>query len=202
MNAAHELLRLVRLTATDPAGAAKRLQRYAGVVRAAILFRGCRCGALVNAQGHVRVVANGEVRLGEHVDFVKGVLPTAIVAHRGAELAIGAESVVAHSAHIEASRSVRIGRRCMIAPMVRVCDTDADGTAPIVIGDDVWLAHGVTVEPGVTIGAGSVVSAGSVVRSDVPPRSLAGGRPAVCAPLAAVETSAHRAAPAPAVPAG
>jgi maltose O-acetyltransferase len=73
----------------------------------------------------------------------------------------------------------------MIASMVRVCDVDADGAAPIVIGDDVWLAHGVIVEPGVTIGAGSVVSAGSVVRRDIPPRSLAAGNPVTCTPLVA-----------------
>lgn len=188
-----EALRLARLAATDAPAACRRMRRYAGVVRAAILFRGCRRGDLVNAQGYVKVVAEGEVRLGDRVQFVKGAIPTALIAHRGAELVIGSGTCLAHSASLEAWRSVRIGKRCNIASLVRVCDRDTDGMAPIAIGDDVWLAHGVTIEPGVTIGAGSVVSAGSVVRHDVPPRSLAAGSPAICGPLDTVDAYARQA---------
>jgi acetyltransferase-like isoleucine patch superfamily enzyme len=178
-----EALRFAQLVVVQPAEARIRLRRYVGAARAAILFRDCLMAGPVNAQGFVRVVAEGEVRLGDHVDFVRGVIPTWVVAHGGAELVIGAGTVVAPAAHLEASRSVRIGERCLIASRVRVCDYDGDGVAPIVIGDDVWLAHGVTIEPGVTIGAGSVVSAGSLVRHDVPPRSLA------------VDARAHRPSP-------
>lgn len=39
----------------------------------------------------------------------------------------------------------------------------------IVIEDDCWLGHGVTVLDGVTIGKGSVTLAGSVVTKDIPP---------------------------------
>jgi maltose O-acetyltransferase len=66
----------------------------------------------------------------------------------------------------------------MLASLVRICDRGRDGVSPVTIGDDVWLAHGVIVEPGVTIGDGSVVSAGSVVTRDVPAGHLAGGNPA------------------------
>jgi UDP-3-O-[3-hydroxymyristoyl] glucosamine N-acyltransferase len=170
----------------------RRLKRFAGVVRAAIVFRKCRRGQLVNVQGHVKIVAEGEVRLGDRVEFEEGPIPTALIARRGAELAIGSGTSLAHAAHIEAWRSVRIGQRCLIAPLVCICDHDADGVAPIVIDDDVWLAHGVTVEPGVRIGAGSVVSAGSVVRHDVPPHSLAAGAPASSVPLAAVAPKSAR----------
>ena len=51
-------------------------------------------------------------------------------------------------------------------------------SAPIVIGDGTWIAAGVTILPGVTIGAGSIIGAGSLVTCDVPPRTLALGRPA------------------------
>ena len=50
--------------------------------------------------------------------------------------------------------------------------------APIVIGNNVWLASSVTVVPGVHIGDGSIVAAGSVVTRDVPPNTLVGGVPA------------------------
>ncbi|MDP9831217.1 maltose O-acetyltransferase [Kineosporia succinea] len=49
---------------------------------------------------------------------------------------------------------------------------------PITVGDDVWIAGGVTVLPGVTIGAGAVIGAGSVVTRDVPPHTIAAGNPA------------------------
>jgi acetyltransferase-like isoleucine patch superfamily enzyme len=61
---------------------------------------------------------------------------------------------------------------------------DAPGK-PVVIGDDVWIAHAAIVEPGVRIGRGSVISAGSVVMEDVPDFSLAVGNPAHSVPLEA-----------------
>ncbi|MBW4645979.1 MAG: acyltransferase [Goleter apudmare HA4340-LM2] len=48
----------------------------------------------------------------------------------------------------------------------------------IVIEDDCWLGHGVTVLDGVTIGKGSVIGAGAVVNKDIPPFSVAVGIPA------------------------
>ena len=51
-------------------------------------------------------------------------------------------------------------------------------TAPVTIGDDVWIGGGVIVLPGVTIGDRSTIAAGAVVSRDVPPDSLAVGSPA------------------------
>ena len=48
----------------------------------------------------------------------------------------------------------------------------------VIIEDDVWLGHAVTVCAGVTIGKGSVIGAGSVVNKDIPPYSIAAGVPA------------------------
>ena len=64
-------------------------------------------------------------------------------------------------------------------------DEENGRIAPVTIADDVCVGHGAIVCPGVAIGRGSVVGAGSVVRSDVPPRSLAMGNPAMIRPLRA-----------------
>lgn len=66
----------------------------------------------------------------------------------------------------------------------RARQIDPDGTRhlwernlPIRVGNDVWLASNVTVNPGVTIGDGCVIGSGSVVTKDIPPYSLAFGNP-------------------------
>ena len=46
------------------------------------------------------------------------------------------------------------------------------------IGNDVWIAAGVSVLRGVTIGDGAVIGAGAVVTKDVEPYSIVAGVPA------------------------
>jgi phosphonate metabolism protein (transferase hexapeptide repeat family) len=48
----------------------------------------------------------------------------------------------------------------------------------VIIGNDVWIGHGVIVLPGVTVGDGAVLAAGAVVTKDVVPYTIVGGVPA------------------------
>ena len=57
-------------------------------------------------------------------------------------------------------------------------DEQGISTAPVTIGDDIWIGANAVILPGVTIGNHSVVAAGAVVTKDVPPRSLLAGVPA------------------------
>ena len=161
----------------------ERMKRGMGALRAAVLLRKCRCGARVNAQGFVRVVAEGSIVLGDRVQLFGGKIPTELIAGPGAELVVGENTMFNYSVSLEAQRSIRIGRRCRFGAMVCIRDFNDFGIDAVVVGDDVWLAHGVIVEPGVHIGDGAVVSAGSVVIDDVPPRTLAAGNPAIHVPL-------------------
>lgn len=64
---------------------------------------------------------------------------------------------------------------------------------PVRIGNDCWLAAGVTVCPGVTIGDNCVIGAGSVVTRDIPANSLAAGVPCrVIRPLSETDSLRHK----------
>ncbi|CAK7064790.1 MAG: Maltose O-acetyltransferase [Eubacterium sp.] len=54
-------------------------------------------------------------------------------------------------------------------------------TAPVVIGDNVWIGGGAIILPGVTIGDNVVIGAGSVVTKDIPSDKIAIGSP--CRPV-------------------
>jgi len=89
---------------------------------------------------------------------------------------------------IVAKERVEIGRDCYIAWGVTICDHDFHPifkagkpgieTAPIRIGDGVWIGMNATILKGVTIGDGAVVAAGAVVTRDVPAHAMVGGTPA------------------------
>ena len=50
-------------------------------------------------------------------------------------------------------------------------------TAPVTIGDNVWIGGGVIIMPGVSIGNNVVIGAGSVVTEDIPDDVIAYGSP-------------------------
>lgn len=101
-----------------------------------------------------------------------------------ATLNLGAGSTMNDGGRIVCSESITIGKNTLIAHNVTIRDNDSHTivgkpfSAPVTIGDHVWICDGVTVLKGVTIGDGAIVGAGSVVTKDVPPRCLAVGNPA------------------------
>ena len=162
----------------------ERVRRGIGVLRARIALRRCVIlGKRINVLGRVRVIAGGRIEIGERVQFWEGTIAQELVCAEGARIHIGGSTVFNYGVSLRATTSIEIGPRCMFGSLVLVHDENRVKKAPIVIGSDVWIAHGAIIAPGVTIGEGSVVGAGSVVVDDVPPFSLAAGNPARSTPL-------------------
>ncbi len=144
--------------------------------------------ASVTIEPYVSLAATdgGSIRLGERTALAAN---AALVAKYGT-LEIGADSFIGIGAVIVAREAVRIGRDALIAEYVTIRDQDhlfgGEGptaragftTAPITIGDNVWLGAKVTVTKGVTIGDNSVIAANSVVTRDIPANVVAAGAPA------------------------
>ncbi|MEA5574943.1 acyltransferase [Anabaena sp. UHCC 0451] len=138
----------------------------------------------LDAKGHPnnRIHLENRVAIERNVDI--GCLEDTYI-HIDEDTFIGANISIAGPGDI------RIGKNCMIASHTGIYANNHNFTDPlspinrqgitrqgIVIGDDCWLGHGVTVLDGVTIGKGSVIGAGAVVSKDIPPYSIAVGIPA------------------------
>ncbi|MGA2447885.1 MAG: acyltransferase [Polyangiaceae bacterium] len=182
---------LLRSMLVRPRAAMRQIRGHAWAIRVRFMFRGAEIGEHLEVTGRVRLVTEGRISIGDCVRFLGGMISSELVCHPSAELVIGANCQFNYGVTIESTESVRIGRRCLFGSMTSLRDSDLMKRGPVVLEDDVWVAHGAVIQPGVRIGAGSIVSAGSVVRSDVPPDSIAIGNPAECFPLGSEEKSSH-----------
>ena len=84
---------------------------------------------------------------------------------------------------IACHQSITIGDNCQFSPNVQIYDHDHDydhpegigamffKTAPVKIGNNVWIGANTVILRGTTIGDNSVIAAGSVVKGDFPANS-------------------------------
>ncbi|MEM7725466.1 MAG: DapH/DapD/GlmU-related protein [Cyanobacteria bacterium P01_A01_bin.45] len=141
-------------------------------------------GVHINALGH----PNNRIFIRDGVQINYGV---DIRAMSDTQIEIGEGTFIGPYVCFAGPGDITIGKGCLIAahsgifannhkyadPIQFICEQGITRKG-IVIEDDCWLGHGVTVVDGVTIGKGSVVGAGSVVTKDIPPYSIAVGTPA------------------------
>lgn len=109
--------------------------------------------------------------------------------NKNAKIEIGRSTTVGYNTMIFASEAISIGDDCMIAPNVYLVDSDhgmelgknmnqqENSTAEIKIGNDVWIASGVTVLKGTVIPDGCVIAANSLVKGELEENSIYGGTP-------------------------
>ena len=135
------------------------------------------CGIHIFKDGHIhckeRIIVDDHVML-----FAKG------------QLNIGQRFCINRYSRIVAHDQINIGDHVTIGQMVSILDHDhryqmkdgqlgLDGytTAPITIGNNIWIGDKCTILKGVTIGDNVVVGAQTLVHKDVPPNVVIGGTP-------------------------
>ncbi|MFO7976661.1 MAG: acyltransferase [Candidatus Hydrogenedentota bacterium] len=107
------------------------------------------------------------------------------------KMTLGNHLVLNKFSRIIALDSIEIGENVTIARFVSILDhdhsfiQDKDGslmlkgykTAPIKIGNNVWIGDKVSITKGVTIGDNVIVGANSVVTKDIPSNCISAGVP-------------------------
>lgn len=153
--------------------------------------RRVRIGRNFRTNGRLVIRGPGRVEIGDDVNAwahaEKNVLITFAPESR---IRIGSGTRL-NGAGIQARTQITIGERCILGSTL-LLDTDHHpldparrhdptapvASAPITIGDNVWLGGQSAVLKGVTIGENSVVAFRAVVASDVPANVVVAGNPA------------------------
>ncbi len=101
-------------------------------------------------------------------------------------ISIGEGSIIGYKCFFDGRDTLSIGNHVDIASEVMIYNAQHDHnsedfhavTAPVVIGDYVFIGPRAIILPGVKIGRGAIVAAGAVVTGDVEDMSIVGGVPA------------------------
>jgi galactoside O-acetyltransferase len=141
-------------------------------------------GGRLDAKGHKnnKIYIQNRVTIERNVD---------IGCMDNSSIYIDENTYIAPGVCIAGQGDIHIGKNCMIASHCGIYANNhvfTDLSLPvkqqgttregIIIEDDCWLGHGVTVLDGVKIGKGSIIGAGAVVSKNIPPYSIAVGVPA------------------------
>ena len=143
---------------------------------------GCRWDMETFRQSQFIIGNNGILEINGNFDIYTGAF---ITVDHGGKLKLG-RGYANSGVRLLAFNSISLGDNVVISDNSTIRDSDnhwisggsGQQSAPIVIGNNVWIGMNVTVLKGVTIGDGAVVAAHSLVNKSVPPGTLVGGVPA------------------------
>nr|PMH71044.1 hypothetical protein BCU61_06160 [Vibrio splendidus] len=121
---------------------------------------------------------SGRITIKENVEIYH---PERII--MGFNSGFGRNNIIDAYGGIEIGNNVRIGPNVMIATMTHASIGQKIGhakkqTKKVIIRDDVWVGHGVTILPGVIVNEGVIVAAGAVVTKSIPSGETVAGVPA------------------------
>lgn len=122
---------------------------------------------------------------GADVKWSSNVLPSCRI-WQPWKLKMGAYACLGENVDCYSVDQITIGDQATVSQGVKLCTASHDisskimelTTAPIIIGDNAWVAGWAIILPGVTVGDGAVVGAGSVVSKTVEDWTIVGGAPA------------------------
>jgi acetyltransferase-like isoleucine patch superfamily enzyme len=174
-------------------------------LKLALRWLGCSYGHGLQVDGRVvvRVRHRGSITIGQNVRinsrFMSNLVgmtgPTVFHCIRDGRISIG-DNTGCSSTVFSSRNSIRVGHYVKIGGNVRIYDHDFHAldylarrdpmqevlhykSAPVVIGDDVFVGTNSIILKGVTVGDRSIIGAGSVVSlKEIPPDSLVAGNPA------------------------
>jgi maltose O-acetyltransferase len=127
------------------------------------IFRSC--GEGVNIRPRVYFGAGRNISIGDHSmlgqDSIIGSAAEVVI---GNDVLMGPEVLIYTSNH-----GMELGVPMRLQPL---------RSAPVHIGNDVWIGARCVILPDVTIGDGAVLAAGAVVTRNIPANAIVGGVPA------------------------
>ena len=125
-------------------------------------------GKNVTIYPEVVFFGDGLITIGDNVDIGNG---TVIYASKcGGGVTIGSNTVIAAQCYIiDMDHGTQADKRIV---------EQTNSVAPVIIGEDVWIAANATVLKGSDIKDGAVIGAKSLVKGEIPENAIAVGIPA------------------------
>ena len=133
--------------------------------------------AIASPLTEITVEGKSELRIDRKLKMHNG---AKIRVRKGGKLEIGKNFGMSNGCVVTAYDHIKIGDYVMLGPNVLIYDQDHDyraeggvaamkfKTAPVVIGNNVWIGANTVVLRGTHIGNNCVIAAGCVVKADIP----------------------------------
>ena len=137
--------------------------------------------SLISPSTEVSVDKGGALFVGQRISMRNG---SRLAVRKNGVLKIGDNFYMNTGCQISAHENITIGNDVEFGPGVLVYDQDHDfraegglrakkfKTAPVTIGNNVWIGANTIILRGTTIGDNCVIGAGSVIKGNFPPDSV------------------------------